>query len=79
MSALAVRDDIDFNPLKEMLGTTDGNLAAHMAVLEKLKYVKIRKRFVGRKTQTSYIMTEPGRKAFSLHLDALERLLHDIR
>ncbi|MBR9860173.1 transcriptional regulator [bacterium] len=76
MSILMVEDRLDFITAKERLGLTDGNLASHTNSLEKLGYLIIEKEFVGRKTRTSYIATEKGRKAFKQHLDALEQLLN---
>jgi DNA-binding MarR family transcriptional regulator len=75
MSILAVNDDTDFNTLKEMLNVTDGNLASHITALEKEKFIKIKKKFVGKKTNTSYSITDVGRKAFTDHLVALEKLI----
>lgn len=76
MSVLAVNDSIDFNSLKKLLDVTDGNLASHIAALEKSKYIKVNKSFIGRKPNTSYSATASGRKAFKEHLDALERLIN---
>jgi DNA-binding HxlR family transcriptional regulator len=75
MSVLVVNNSLDFNSLKEMLDVTDGNLASHMAALEKNKYVKVNKTFIGKKPNTSYSATAKGRMAFSEHLDALEQLI----
>ena len=75
MSILMVNDAVDFNTLKETLSITDGNLASHITALEKLKYVQVRKQFVGKKPNTSYAITRSGKKAFGDHLDALENLL----
>lgn len=75
MSALFVREEIDFNDLKSMLGATDGNLATHVAVLERHKYLKVKKSFAGKKPRTTYALTEPGRRAFAAHVDALENVL----
>jgi DNA-binding MarR family transcriptional regulator len=79
MSALMVNDSIDFNSLKEMLDITDGNLASHINVLEKNGYIKVKKRFIGKKPSTIYSATEKGRKAFSGHLDALEKLIKQVQ
>ena len=76
MSILLVNDDADFNRLKDMLDATDGNLASHLRALEKEGYIKVHKQFVGRKPNTSYEVTDTGRKAFSEHLDALEKILN---
>jgi len=76
MSILVVNDWVDFNMLKEMLEVTDGNLASHLAALEKHEYIEVRKQFVGRKPKTSYQVTMVGRNAFKLHIDALESLIN---
>lgn len=75
MSILLVNDQVEFNELKKTLNVTDGNLASHITALEKLKFIKIIKKFVGKKPNTSYAVTDAGRKAFTEHLDALEKLL----
>jgi DNA-binding PadR family transcriptional regulator len=76
MSILVVNDWVEFKELKEMLGVSDGNLASHIKVVEKEKYIEFKKEFVGRKPKTSYRATVAGRKAFQDHLDALEALLN---
>jgi DNA-binding MarR family transcriptional regulator len=75
MSALVVNDSMDFNALKELLEVTDGNLASHLTALEKLEYLQVQKRFVGKKPNTMYSATAEGKKAFQEHLDALEKLI----
>lgn len=77
MSVLSVRREIDFNDLKETLGVTDGNLATHVAVLERRKYLRVKKVFVGRKPRTTYAITDSGRKAFASHVDALEEVIRE--
>ncbi len=75
MSALMVNDSLDFNALKELLNTTDGNLASHASALEKVEYIEVKKQFVGKKPNTTFSATKLGKKAFNMHLDALEKLL----
>jgi len=75
MSVLSVNQDVSFNELKELLGLTDGNLASHLKALEKNSYLIVTKQFKGRKPNTSYRITEKGRKAFENHIKALEALL----
>jgi predicted ArsR family transcriptional regulator len=75
MSLLMLHDWVDFSELKESLGLTDGNLASHLAALEKENYIQIRKAFIGRKPNTSFQATDIGRKAFKAHLDALESII----
>lgn len=75
MSVLVVNDKIDFNSLKKLLDVTDGNLASHIGALEKSRYIKVNKTFIGKKTNTSYSVSASGRKSFNEHLDALEQLI----
>jgi DNA-binding MarR family transcriptional regulator len=79
MSVLMVNDRYDFNSLKELLDTTDGNLALHLKALEKEEYIIVHKTFLGRKPNTTYESTEKGKKAFKQHLDALEQLIKQQR
>lgn len=78
MSILMVNDWVDYKEIKEKLALTDGNLASHITGLEKLEYIEIRKRFVGKKTNTSYTITKLGKKEFKQHINALEKLLGSI-
>jgi DNA-binding MarR family transcriptional regulator len=79
MSALLVNEEVNFNFLKELLGVTDGNLASHMKSLEEAKYIKVKKGFIGRKTNTTYHVTPSGEKAFAYHLEALEAMIRQVR
>lgn len=75
MSVLMVNDWVDFTEMKNLLEITDGNLASHSSALEKSNYIEIKKEFVGKKTKTSYRVTNFGRTAFEDHLNALEKLI----
>lgn len=76
MSILIVNDSYDFNNLKETLNVTDGNLASHLKALEEKGLIRVEKHFVGRKPNTSYIITEDGSHLFRQHLKALEDLIN---
>jgi len=76
MSVLMVNERYDFNSLKELLDTTDGNLASHLKALEKEEYIIVHKSFLGRKPNTTYESTEKGKTAFKQHLNALEQLIN---
>ncbi len=78
MSALMVNDSVDFNTLKELLDTTDGNLASHSRALENLQYIKMEKSFIGRKPNTRFSITVEGKRAFERHLGVLEKLLRGL-
>jgi DNA-binding HxlR family transcriptional regulator len=75
MSVLVVNDWVDFNTLKQLLETTDGNLASHLKALEAKQLVLMKKQFVGRKPKTSYQVSEAGRDLFAQHIEALENLI----
>ena len=72
MSALLAYGEADFRLLKEALSLSDGNLSAHLAVLEERGYLEAKKEFVRRKPHTTYTPTETGRAAFQKYLLALE-------
>jgi DNA-binding MarR family transcriptional regulator len=75
MAVLLANEQVSFNDLKESLDLTDGNLASHVAALEKAGYVLVNKQFVGKKPNTTYQATAEGKAAFQDHLAALEKLL----
>ena len=75
MSALAVNEPLTFNDLKTLFEVTDGNLSAHARKLEDAGYIAVDRRFVLRRPQTRYALTDRGRKALLDHLAHLERLL----
>ncbi len=76
MSALAARPAQTFNELKSLLGMTDGNLAAHLRLLEKAKYVGITKKFVGRKPQTTIRISRKGEIAFAHYVSVLGEIVN---
>ncbi|MEO6000061.1 MAG: transcriptional regulator [Chitinophagaceae bacterium] len=78
MSAVMVNAAVNFNELKELINVTDGNLASHLKTLEENGFVKVKKGFIGRKTNTTYSVTRAGEKAFKSHLDALEEMIKSI-
>ena len=78
MSALMVNEDLNFNDLKAVIDVTDGNLASHIKTLEENKYVKVKKGFIGRKTNTTYSITPAGEKAFRQHLEAMEQIIKNL-
>jgi DNA-binding MarR family transcriptional regulator len=75
MAVLLANESVSFNDLKEVLDLTDGNLASHVAALEKAGYVLVSKQFVGKKPNTTYTASSEGKLAFQAHLEALEKLL----
>ena len=64
-----------FSELKRSVGTTNGNLSAHLAKLVEGGYVSERKRFVDRRPQTRYRLTAAGRAALVSHVEHLQKLI----
>jgi DNA-binding HxlR family transcriptional regulator len=75
MAYLSGAETANFNELKARLQTTDGNLSVHLRKLEEAGFVAVGKSFVGRKPLTEASMTETGRKAFDVYLDAMAGLV----
>ena len=79
MSILVVNEELNFNDLKQILEVTDGNLATHLMNLEENGYVKVKKGFVGKKTNTTYSITKAGEKAFADHIATLENMIKGVK
>jgi DNA-binding MarR family transcriptional regulator len=76
MSALMINESLDFNSLKDTLGVTDGNLASHLKSLEQNNLIRVSKKFIGKKPNTSFSVTESGAQLFREHLKALEDIIN---
>ncbi len=75
LSLLAGVEEAEFTWLRAKTGSTDGNLGAQLTKLEEAGYVAVEKKFVQRKPQTIYRMTEAGREALQEYVQALKQLL----
>ena len=75
LSLLAGVEEAEFTWLRAKTGSTDGNLGAQLAKLEEAGYVAVEKKFVQRKPQTIYRMTDAGRQALTEYVQALKQLL----
>jgi DNA-binding PadR family transcriptional regulator len=75
LSLLAGVDEAEFTWLRGKTGSTDGNLGAQLLKLEEAGYISMEKRFVLRKPQTVYRISEQGRQALMEYVQALKQLL----
>lgn len=75
VSALAVNGRLPFTDLRDLLGTTDGNLSAHARRLEDAGYLLCHKSFEGRVPRTDYELTAQGRRALQAYLDHMEAII----
>ncbi|MGD9158577.1 MAG: transcriptional regulator [Desulfobacteraceae bacterium] len=79
MALLAMEKMMDFMTLKNRLEVSDGNLGAHLRVLENAGYVKVDKQFIDRRPKTTYTVTNKGLKAFNQHLQELESIINKVK
>lgn len=75
LSLLLGTEQAEFTWLREKTGSTDGNLGAQLLKLEEAGYVAVEKKFVMRKPQSVYRITESGRQALADYVQALKQLL----
>ena len=68
-----------FADLRDILGTTDGNLSVHARKLEDAGYVRVTKGFEDRKPRTEYSLTAKGRRALEAYLGQMEQILSAAR
>jgi DNA-binding transcriptional ArsR family regulator len=72
---LASAGKVDFAGIRDAISSSDGNTSVHLRKLEEAGYVSVDKRFVQRKPQTRYTLTDRGRSALLDHVAHLEMLL----
>jgi DNA-binding transcriptional ArsR family regulator len=75
LRALPDREKIDFTRLKAAVEATDGNLGAHIGILEQAGYLAVEKDFVGKKPRTRMQITKPGRRAFERYVEFLRTIV----
>ena len=75
LSLLSTVEEAEFTWLRAKTNSSDGNLGAQLLKLEEAGYVEVEKKFVMRKPQTLYRMTESGRQALTEYVVALKQLL----
>ena len=79
ISSLAANESLTFNELKNLMGTTDGNLSVHARKLEDGGYIACTKSFEGRLPKTEYKLTAAGKRALESYLNHMETLIHQMR
>lgn len=68
---------IEFNTLVEDLKLTKGNLSTHMKKLEDQGLVRTEKKFISRKSRTTYRCTSKGKKEMRHYLSTIESVLKE--
>lgn len=74
LAQLYVVDSADFLFLMRQTGLTQGNVSGHLSKLEKAKYVRIKKGYVGKRPQTIIALTDKGSKAFKHYVQSMKEV-----
>jgi predicted ArsR family transcriptional regulator len=75
LTALQSEGSLDFTTLKHRLKTADGALGLHLQKLESIGYITAKKRFIGKRPNTRYDLTQEGRAALFDYLAVMQRLI----
>ena len=75
VSLLAATEWAEFRFIRDSVELSDSALSKQLTTLEQAGYVDIRKRFVGKRPQTSAKLTRRGRMAFTRHVAALQAIV----
>lgn len=79
MTLLITQGELDFTQLKLKLDLSDGNLSAHIRVLEDAGYITLNKSFIGRRSKTVLLGTSKGHDAYLAYLNHLESILRMVK
>jgi DNA-binding MarR family transcriptional regulator len=60
INALPAKEQMEFTRLRAILGATDGNLGAHVTILENAGYIAVEKDFVARRARR----TQTGKQSW---------------
>ncbi len=74
MAHLFLVEASDFVFLVSQSGLTPGNISSHMKKLVSAGYVDVEKSFVRNRPQTTYSLTDSGRKAFTAYRNTITEI-----
>ncbi|KHK90067.1 MarR family transcripitonal regulator [Novosphingobium malaysiense] len=74
-AVLAAVSEAEFAKLREVTGVSDSVLSKHLAALSEPGYIKLRKAPANGRQRTWASLTRKGRKAFTEHVAALNRIM----
>lgn len=76
VSALMKVKQANFNYLKEITKTTQGNLSHQIKKLNEAEYIEVEKTYKGNYPQTICRLTAKGKRAFENYVEAIKKYLH---
>ena len=75
MIASLTVSDLTFNQLKKICQCTNGNMTTHTTKLLDGGFIEKKKQFINEKPQTTYHLTEYGKKEFNEYIKILNDLV----
>lgn len=75
MAYLSTVSPASFPELIRKTETSNGNLSTHLTKLESAGYIKQEKGYSGKRPQTLVYLTNEGRQAWIIYLNAMKELL----
>lgn len=75
MAYLSAASPAIFGEIRDKVATTDGNLSTHIRKLEDAGYIRVEKRFVGKRPQTRLHLTDAGRSAWLAWLAQMDAIM----
>jgi DNA-binding MarR family transcriptional regulator len=78
LTVLTEADRADFTTMRDILGLSDGNLSRNLQILEQRGYVRIEKRFEGKRPRTWVEATPAGHEALRREVAALHDILRRV-
>lgn len=76
---LTTHGSIRFTALAKSLNLSDGNLAAHLAVLVEVGYVEAHSTYTGKRRTRWYSASATGAEAFEAHVRMLQSIVDSTR
>jgi DNA-binding MarR family transcriptional regulator len=77
VSLLAATDWAEFGFVRDSVGLSDSALSKQITTLTKLEFVEVDKGYVGKRPRTWLKLSDAGRAALRLHVDALQQIAAD--
>ncbi len=74
VATLASADRAEFGFVRDTVEVSDSVLSKHVTTLEKARYVKVKKGYVGKRPRTWLSLTSTGREAFEAHCATLRTI-----
>ncbi len=68
-------DDLTYNQLKKVCQCADGAMTNHTSKLHEAGYIDVKKEFVNKRPQTTYSITDLGKKSFKEFVELLNEPL----